>query len=519
LKQPGVKKAPTLPRLEALFLNKHNRKDMSKNQKNQYREDAKQIYLDMERERILNKKQNASFLERNYKVKNFLTYFILPIAIAYSLFTGFTFLYTHFIASFQNAAAAVFVSTVLVVGIEAGFYWMAKEALEDIADGSYRDGNHYTVAFMIKAAGVILFGGCSLLFSLKGSPAVAEFYTRKNDPIVLVDKKEINARYDAQVVEANKSQEKASTMTWRGKIVEDGRNLYNTAEDLKIEIEKNRSQELADAKKENEERTTLYESKITNSGHWFLGFAGGGQAVSLLILIFILVYEHGVAIEEKSQQSKNPDGQPDPLQNKPSYQPPGFHQIPTAAPNSELFPIQFSYPGQGKKKPPVSDQESMDNMDGQDKSNGMDNMDGQHVNGQVEIEDKTLSRQAKQSKDKDRGQVNNGSFPESKNEHGQVGYDALDKLDGQVKRGRVFFLNSKRVFEHVKEDGEKAFYTIGQVRGNRNKYQKRVEESQQKLEKAEKEGKDRMITIHKNALKNRTRDLEYWSEAYALFEE
>jgi len=89
----------------------------------------------------------------------------------------------------------------------------------------------------------------------------------------------------------------ANKMTWKGKIVEDGRRLAKKAADQKATIETNRQAEIAAAISENNRRTEYYNSKLQHSGAWFTGFAGLGEVIKLICLIFIGNYEAGARKE------------------------------------------------------------------------------------------------------------------------------------------------------------------------------------------------------------------------------
>lgn len=291
------------------------------------------------------KKARETFVERNYGIKTFLLYILYPITTLYSIFTEGSFLYSHFSESFTSSYLAMFVTALLVIAIESGKFWFGKEFFDDAFDGQYQLGRYYLASFFIKLVGFILFLGGSAYLSIKGSPTVASFYIEKSRPLELVDIAAIDTDYDGRIAAIAQTEEAGKAMTWKGKVVSDGRDLLKSAQEQKNLLEQQRIAAKDDARLENDRRRTDYQTREEKSGGWFTNFAGIGEIITFCILLFLGNYEKGVAEEIEELHSPAPNKAGIGFQNQRSN--------PVLNNESTRRPIGFQIPQREEKQPDI----------------------------------------------------------------------------------------------------------------------------------------------------------------------
>lgn len=237
------------------------------------------------------------FIARNFTLKVVMCFVVYPIAALISAFTEGTHLYTNFNDTFANATVAWGLTVLIVLFIEVGQYFAINKVVDDLREGVYAESINHVTAFVIAAlvGGVLMW--ISVTLSIQGAPITNEHFKKQKTPLELISIDEINARYDAQIAEENKTLGMANKMTWRGKIVEDGRVLAKKVSDQKARIETNRQAEVAAAMTENKKREDEYNGKLQHSGAWFTRFAGLGEIIKLICLIFLGNYEAGAKKE------------------------------------------------------------------------------------------------------------------------------------------------------------------------------------------------------------------------------
>lgn len=237
------------------------------------------------------------FIARNFTLKIVMVFIIYPIAALISAFTEGTHLYTNFQDTFHSGFLPMALTVLIVLFIELGQYFAINKVVDDLREGVFAESMNHVAAFVIAAIIGVVLMGISVTLSVQGAPITNEYFKKQKTPLELVNLDEINARYDNQISGEQKTLDMANKMTWKGKIVEDGRRLAKKAADQKATIEKNRQAEIAAATSENNRRTEEYNSKLEHSGAWFTGFAGLGEVIKLICLIFIGNYEAGARKE------------------------------------------------------------------------------------------------------------------------------------------------------------------------------------------------------------------------------
>lgn len=449
---------------------------------NPHKQQAQQSRFEKILENILDKtSDDKTYLEKNLWLRTFLIVISIPV-ITYSLFTGGSFIYSYIYNSFQNTTVAVVSTFSIVITVEALYYYSLYFAVEDIFDGDWQRGGQYTNTFILKSTLAILAVFCSVFWSIKGAPDVADFWTRQRAPLVLESNEQINKVYDAKIAIENSNIEVAKTITWANKCTTPCKELIDKSNANKDKYEAQRETALAQLQSKNDKLTADYNKGIIKRGKWYQGFAGGSQIIGFLIVFYMHVFNYAVKAENSSHLNLSTNGSGQAHTQNLSQ---SSLSVNTSIPTTARTPIGF-------KLPPTNDK--LVNHPGQ--------VTGQVERGQVETNIKACQDKTYEFKDK----LDTSSKSTS-----------TRQVEGQLK-GKVIQLGQNLVFEHEKEDGSKVHYTKNDVVNNKNRYTNRVDESRKRLATAEKNNNTRMISIHKRALKNRLEKLEYWITAETMFE-
>lgn len=249
------------------------------------------------------------FIARNFLLKVVMCFVLYPIAALLSGMTEGMHLYINMEQTFASAGISITLTLLFVILIEAGQYFALNGVVDDLREGVVAESRHHVVSFVIKLALAIILLIASISLSIQGAPIANEYFKKKSSPIALVNTDSINARYDAQIATENAAIDKASKITWHGKIVEGGQKIITKAQGQKAIIEENRRAELAQAEAENQYRQADYNGKLEHSGLWFTRFAGIGELLKLICLIFLGNYEAGGQKEAKEGAPTLSNGQ------------------------------------------------------------------------------------------------------------------------------------------------------------------------------------------------------------------
>lgn len=265
-------------------------------------------YLAHERERLQKKKENKSFISKNFPLKRVLKICLYPIGALISAVTFFAFFYIQFAETSNMYELAVGLSLFLAIGQEIGKYFLADATMEGINDQDY-EGTPYEVrSFVSVALGMFLVFSISIIISLKGAPYVASHFKKQQAPIELVNIDDINTRYDEKVAIAQRQVEAGKKSTWRGVTTQSGLKIIGAAQKQINDIETQRVLEIAKAEAENKKRQLAYDEKIGQTQSYFLGIAGVGELICLICMFFFSNYEKG-AEEELDTLSPYPIGE------------------------------------------------------------------------------------------------------------------------------------------------------------------------------------------------------------------
>jgi hypothetical protein len=236
---------------------------------------------------------DKDFISRNYWVKWAALYLLYPIVALWSAFTAGGHLYTHFARTFNSFEIAIGLTIVVAVLIEAGKYIFGSSAMDDLYDGVFSEGVAPIIAFILKLIAAVVIFYFSVSLSLQGGPVVAEYWKAETKPPETVAYSLIETKYNDLVAQQEAIINDARNMTWKGVIVREGQKIIRAANAEIVRINKERTEALRNARNDNATIVADWETETATTGQWFLGFAGLGEVLALIILIFCVNYEAG----------------------------------------------------------------------------------------------------------------------------------------------------------------------------------------------------------------------------------
>ena len=303
--------------------------------------------LQKEMTRIHNKQnEDSNFISRNFDLKVVMFWILYPIAALWSIFTAGSHLYHHFNSVFSSVIITAIFTLILVLGIEIGKYFFAKATMEDLVEGVVAEDGYHKAAFVMKLAGVLACFTFSILLSIKGAPVSADNWKATFAPIELISLDSINVYYDEKIAVENTSFDKGSQSLWKGKPTDGGLEVMQNAQTAKENIEAQREMALGEAREENKTRRATYQLNTANTGDWFMGLAGIGEAICIICLLFGGNYEAG---SRKNLAIRNNPSLP-----SSSNQQIGFFQqsaINHNTPPINQQPNELNYPFQNDRRP------------------------------------------------------------------------------------------------------------------------------------------------------------------------
>jgi hypothetical protein len=261
---------------------------------------TKNSLIEKERTRIaLSSQEHKDFIGRNAILFYFLTWGLYPTAALYSAFTAGAALYVYINSTVGNIWAAMGITITIALVVELAKHFFGNAVSDDLRNGVFAEGREYKRAFILKVITALGVFAISITLSLTGAPDVSKEYRQSQQPVSerLVDLDAIEKRYDQRVAAERSDIEKASEMTWKGVIVRDGRKIIDQAKQNIALIEAQRKETLEEARSKNNEIISNYDAETEKSGMWFTGFAGAGELVAIIILLFAGNYRSGAEKE------------------------------------------------------------------------------------------------------------------------------------------------------------------------------------------------------------------------------
>jgi len=259
-----------------------------------------------ERQRIAKmvQQKQSGFIGRNAKLYYFLIWGLYPVAALYSAFTAGSALYVYIARTINHVTAALIITVLVALVIELAKYFFGSAVSDDMRANVLAEDKEYKTAFVLKLVAAIGIFAVSITLSITGAPDVAEEYRESRSPVEasLVNLDEIEKRYDERIAKERSDIAQAEKMTWKGVVVSDGRKIIKQAKSNIAQIEKQRAEALHAAREKNATVVEEYNAETVTAGGWFIGFAGVGEAISIIILLFVGNYMAGA---EKEMTSHN----------------------------------------------------------------------------------------------------------------------------------------------------------------------------------------------------------------------
>jgi hypothetical protein len=249
---------------------------------------------------------------------------VLILLIVWSVLTEFAFIFPQLLNTAGSKAFAITVTVILIISIEVLKIVGGRTLIRMVSFGWLQDGGHYRVMFGILLLPVLAAFLSSAYCTIMGAPTTVDHINRQTTTLPLVDLQEIRAGYDAKIAHQEQVIQQGKQMTWKGKVVSDGRKLIRQANETIEKLNDDLEAELAAARAKNSELVAGNQADVANVGTWLQGFGGIGELFSFLLLVFMTNYERAVADEDDGNDPE--DSPPSPPGRKKS--PPTAREIP-----------------------------------------------------------------------------------------------------------------------------------------------------------------------------------------------
>jgi hypothetical protein len=222
---------------------------------------------------------------------------LLIILTLWSILTEAAFLYPQLKNTTQSTWIAAPVTIMIVAAIETLKILGGTTLIRMKAFNWLQDGSYYKVMFGILLIPVAVAYLASAFCTIKGAPLTVDHINRQTTTLPLVDLQEIRSSYDAKIAQQNEVIEQGKEMTWKGKVVSDGRKLIRQANETIEKLNDDLEAELAAARAKNSELVAGNQADVANVGNWLQGFGGISELLTLLLLVFKIHYERAAADE------------------------------------------------------------------------------------------------------------------------------------------------------------------------------------------------------------------------------
>lgn len=251
----------------------------------------------------------------------------LALFVFFSILTEASFFCTTMLSTTSNIYISLGITALLVALIEIVKLKSGEVFFRSVIRKWNKEGSHYQITFTLVTIFLIAGVSASVFISLRGTPMTVDFLSRATVDLQLVDENKINAQFDKQIAIQEKNVKTASTMTWKGSIVTDGRAIAKKANDTMAEIEKQRSAALSNAIRTNDAKSARFENRTSKLGIAFTWAAGILEGLTLVALFFREHFKNIEIIEDENSTtpppskpiavSTNPDPKPiKPKKNK-----------------------------------------------------------------------------------------------------------------------------------------------------------------------------------------------------------
>lgn len=269
--------------------------------------------LKRERARAIHKAHDGqSFIIRNFWMWVVIAYLVYPAAAIFSALTEGGHILIRAQAALGDGKAAWAVTTLLVLLIETLKFFLGKGTVDDIQANPFSQGGATLAMFFVKVAGFVGIMALSVNLSVTGAGLINETIRKKSHPVTseigYTDEAAIIARYDEELKPHRTNIQEYQSIRWKGTITVAAQRMIRAEQAQIDKIIAARDVELQRARQNNDSMKEEWVATTADNSNYAMGFAGVGEAIALLALIFIGIYDDGIKREavNKPQPTLNP---------------------------------------------------------------------------------------------------------------------------------------------------------------------------------------------------------------------
>jgi hypothetical protein len=261
-----------------------------------------QDILKRERDRAISKATDGqSFIIRNFWMWVVIAYVVYPAAAIFSALTEGGHILIRAQAALGEGNAAWAVTALLVLMIETLKFFLGKGTVDDIQANPFSQGGATLSMFVLKAIGFAGIMFLSVNLSVTGAGLINETIRKHSRPVTseagYVDESGIISRYDAELKPHRDNIREYQGIRWKGTITVAAQRMIRAEQAQIDKIIAARDIELARVRTENDQLKSDWVATTEDNSSYAMGFAGIGEAIALLALIFIGIYDDGIKRE------------------------------------------------------------------------------------------------------------------------------------------------------------------------------------------------------------------------------
>jgi hypothetical protein len=248
---------------------------------------------------------SKSFIARNFWLWVVVAYLVYPLASIFSALTEGGHIFLRAKAALGEGPGPIVITAILVLLIELLKFFLGKGAVDDLQANPFSQGGSTLAAFFVKALGFIGIMAFSVTLSVQGAEVINNYMRKNYQPVSTdasyVDENAIIARYEQELLPHRQNIQQYQTIRWKGTITVDARRMIRKEQDQVDKILAARDAELARVRANNDELKGEWKEETEANGNYAMGFAGVGEVICLLAIIFIGVYDDGIRREVLSR--------------------------------------------------------------------------------------------------------------------------------------------------------------------------------------------------------------------------
>jgi len=256
---------------------------------------------------VKREKESASFIARNFWLWVVIAYLVYPLAAVFSALTEGGHIYLRSKAALGEGIAATVVTAILVVLIETLKFFLGKGSVDDLQANPFSQGGSVLAAFFVKVLGFVAVMAFSVSLSVKGAGVMNDYMRKHYQPVTqeadYVDEAAIIARYDQELLPHRQNIQQYQQIRWKGTITVDARRMISSEQAQIDKILAARDVEIARVRANNDDLKGAWKAETEENHGYAMTFAGVGEVICLLALIFIGIYDDGIKNEVLGKHS------------------------------------------------------------------------------------------------------------------------------------------------------------------------------------------------------------------------